>query len=579
MGKTFGGVGMVALCVAVGRSDSAWGQEKADLVVLGGRVITVDAAFSIHRAMAVKGGRIVAVGGDERIRQYQGPGTEVVSLGGKTVMPGLVDSHTHPISAAITEFDHPIPAMECIADVLEYIRSRAKALGAGKWIRVSQVFLTRLREARYPTRAELDAAAPDNPVVFQTGPDASVNSLALKLSGINRNWKVSDGGYGHAEKDPATGEPTGILRSCTRCLKVVSSTREPSPEQHAELLKKLLSDYNRVGITAVGERDVTPAEVAVYRRLHERGELTVRAVLSCHVETNQPMEKIRADIEAIARSPLFKGDSLLRAPAAKFYMDGGMLTGSAFMREPWGVSTFYNITDPQYRGVRFIPEDKLLPIIETCMKNDVQFAAHGVGDGAVHAILDACWNLAGKYDLRRQRPTISHSNFMSPEAVENAAKHGVCLEIQPAWLYLDARTLSSHFGYERLTWFQPLRSLFALGAMVGGGSDHMQKIGALRSNNFYDPWLSMWVAMTRQARWLDRPLHPEQSLSRVEVIRFYTINNAYIQFAEHERGSLEAGKFADFIVIEDDVMACPLERLKAMKVRSTYLGGKRVYGE
>jgi len=579
VGKTFGGVGMVALCVAVGRSDSAWGQEKADLVVLGGRVITVDAAFSIHRAMAVKGGRIVAVGGDERIRQYQGPGTEVVSLGGKTVMPGLVDSHTHPISAAITEFDHPIPAMECIADVLEYIRSRAKALGAGKWIRVSQVFLTRLREARYPTRAELDAAAPDNPVVFQTGPDASVNSLALKLSGINRNWKVSDGGYGHAEKDPATGEPTGILRSCTRCLKVVSSTREPSPEQHAELLKKLLSDYNRVGITAVGERDVTPAEVAVYRRLHERGELTVRAVLSCHVETNQPMEKIRADIEAIARSPLFKGDSLLRAPAAKFYMDGGMLTGSAFMREPWGVSTFYNITDPQYRGVRFIPEDKLLPIIETCMKNDVQFAAHGVGDGAVHAILDACWNLAGKYDLRRQRPTISHSNFMSPEAVENAAKHGVCLEIQPAWLYLDARTLSSHFGYERLTWFQPLRSLFALGAMVGGGSDHMQKIGALRSNNFYDPWLSMWVAMTRQARWLDRPLHPEQSLSRVEVIRFYTINNAYIQFAEHERGSLEAGKFADFIVIEDDVMACPLERLKAMKVRSTYLGGKRVYGE
>jgi predicted amidohydrolase YtcJ len=566
-----------AICALHAAPVSLRGQETADLVLLGGKVITVDAAWSIHRAMAVKGDRIVAVGSDEDIARHKGPDTEVLELKGRVVMPGLIDSHMHATSAAITEFDHPIPQMESIADVLDYIRSRVNVLQEGQWIWVSQIFLTRLKEARYPTRAELDAVAPHNPVVFQTGPDASVNSLALQLSGIGKDWQVDDGGYGHAEKDPATGELTGILRSCTRYLKYVPSTKEPTPEQHTQLLKTLLADYNRVGITGVGERDVTPSEIALYQTLHDRGELTVRAFLSRNVATNQPIEKIEAAVEEIARSPLCHGDNMLQVPAAKFYMDGGMLTGSAYMRQPWGVSKFYNITDPEYRGVRFIPEDKLGPIVEACMKNDVQFMAHSVGDGAVHALIDACISLSDKYDIRAKRPVICHSNFMSAEAVELVAKYGICLDVQPAWLHLDARTLSDHFGYERLAWFQPLRSLFAAGAIAGGGSDHMQKIGSLRANNFYDPWLAMWVAMTRQAKWLDRPLHPEQSISRVEAIRFYTINNAYLMFAERERGSLEAGKLADFIVLDDDILTCPIDHVKDITVSQTYVGGKLVY--
>ena len=161
------------------------GQETADLVLRGGKIITVDAALSIRRAMAVKDDRILAVGSDEEIARYKGPNTNVVELAGRVVMPGLIDSHAHATSAAVTEFDHPIPQMESIADVLDYIRSRVNVLQEGQWIWVSQVFLTRLKEARYPTCAELDAVAPRNPVVFQTGPDASVNSLALKLSGID----------------------------------------------------------------------------------------------------------------------------------------------------------------------------------------------------------------------------------------------------------------------------------------------------------------------------------------------------------------------------------------------------------
>src|SRR5205807_7005064 len=142
-----------------------------------------------------------------------------VDLKGKTVIPGLIDSHVHASEAAMYEFDHPVPEMETIACVLEYIRSRAALAKPGDWIVLTQVFITRLRDQRFPTRAELDAASPHNPVYFGTGPDASVNSMALKLSGIDKSFRITDGKPGRIERD-ANGEPTGILRSCSRLLKI-----------------------------------------------------------------------------------------------------------------------------------------------------------------------------------------------------------------------------------------------------------------------------------------------------------------------------------------------------------------------
>mgnify|MGYP001163443885 CR=1 FL=1 len=553
--------------------------ETADLLLINGKIITVDAAFSIRSGLAVKGDRILAVGSEESLSRYRGDGTRVIDLHGKAVMPGLIDSHAHPAGAAVTEFDHPIPTMESIPDVLNYIRSRAAVLKEGQWIWVSQVFLTRLKEERYPTRDELDAAAPKNPAVFQTGPDASVNSLALQASGIGKGWKVDDGGPGYAETDPNTGEPTGILRSCTRYIKYESPLKKPTGEQHLAKLRELFADYNRVGIVGVGERDADEGEIQLYQKMLDQGDLTVRAYLSQHVDTIQPVEKIRAAIAAVAQSPLYQGNGMLRVRAMKVYMDGGMLTGSAFMREPWGVSKVYNISDPLYRGLRFIPEEKFLPLVEACLQNRVQFTSHSVGDGAVHAIIDGFAAFKDRFDIRDQRPVIGHSNFMSAEAVRRVAELGMCADIQPAWLYLDGRTLTNHFGYDRLAWFQPLHALFAAGAMAGGGSDHMQKIGSMKSNNFYDPWMGMYVAMTRQAKWTEKPLHPEQALSRVEAIRFYTINNAYLFFAEEERGSLETGKLADFIILDNDPLACPIEEFKDIKVLETYLGGKKVYAQ
>src|SRR6185503_4780921 len=255
---------------------------------------------------------------------------------------------------------HPIPDMESIRDVLDYIAGRAKVARPGDWIVLQQVFITRLREQRYPTRKELDEAATENPVMFRTGPDASLNSLALKLSGIDRNFKVNDGGAGLVEKDPNTGEPTGILRNCTRFVAVKSPLRKPTDAEKRERLKELLRDYNSVGITTICDRDASVAGVELYKSLHEGGELTVRVNLSMDVPYIGAIETIKERIRQIGADPLFKqrGD-WLRIVGVKTFLDGGMLTGSAYMREPWGVSEMYGITDPKYRGVLFIPKERL----------------------------------------------------------------------------------------------------------------------------------------------------------------------------------------------------------------------------
>jgi predicted amidohydrolase YtcJ len=552
-------------------------QTQADLILHHGKVVTVDRDFSIREAVALKDGKILRVGSDADVLKFKGPATEIVDLNGRMVLPGLMDSHVHPGGAAMTEFDHPVPTMESIADVLEYIRQRAEAVGEGKWVNVSQVFITRLREQRYPTREELDRVAPKNPVVFSTGPDASLNTLALKLSGIDKDFKVTDGGGGFAEKDPATGEPTGILRNLGRFIKSQPSGKSPSEEDRYRRTVELFRDYNSVGITSIGDRNAGPDDVKRYAKLLADGKLTVRISVSRNIGTIGPMEGIQNRIRAVANDPLHKPDPMLQIIGIKTFLDGGMLTGSAYMRKPWGVSEIYAIRDPEYRGVLFIPRERLLPIVKTTLDSGLQFTAHSVGDGAVHTLLDVYEELNRSKAVKQNRPCITHSNFMSEEAVKKCAQLGVCVDIQPAWLFLDTRTLAAQFGYERLRWFQPLKSLFAAGAIAGGGSDHMQKVGSLRSINPYNPFLGMQTAITRRARWYEGQLHPEEALSREQAIRFYTSNNTHLLFRENEAGSLEEGKRADLIVLDRDLLTCPEGEISATQVLKTYLDGRLIY--
>jgi len=550
-------------------------QADADLVLHNGKVVSVDSDFTIHQALAVKGDQIVEVGTSAQVLKRRGPNTKVIDLQGKTVLPGLIDSHTHPTGACMTEFDHPIPQMETVADVLSYVKHRAEHLGAGKWVVVRQVFITRLKEKRYPTRAELDQAAPQNPVLFSTGPDASLNSLALSLSGIDKNFQPE--GPGKVERDPKTGEPTGILRNLTRYVKTTASAPKPSRADEDRRLLELFTDYNSVGITAILDRNASEAAVKQYQDLLDANKLSVRLGVSRGVGNSGPVETLAGQIRKVAEHPLCKGSPMLRIIGIKMFLDGGMLTGSAYMRKPWGISQAYSIDDPDYKGVLFISPDRLEPLVRAAVESGLQFTAHSVGDGAVHNLLDAYEAVNKSVPIKATRPCITHSNFMSREAIDQAAKLGVSVDIQPAWLYLDTRTLFDQFGNDRLRYFQPLKSLFEAGVVAGGGSDHMQKIGSLRSINPYNPYLGMWVAITRKARDFEGRLHPEEALSREQALRFYTINNAKILFLEDKVGSLEAGKLADFVVIDRDILSCPEDEIRDIQALSTYMGGKLVF--
>ena len=549
-----------------------------DLILHHGKIVTVDDRFSIHEAVAIRREHIVQVGPDAGVLALKGPRTELIDLAGKTVMPGLIDSHAHPLAASLVEFDHAIPQMDTVQDVLSYFSARAELVPKGQWIVLRQVFITRLREQRYPTRAELDRVAPQHPVVFATGPDAMLNSLALQLNHIDRNFQVTDGGPGFVEKDPTTGEPTGLVRTFARFVKVPATGRRPTPEEQQRCLADLFRDYNSVGLTSVCERDVYPDQIPIYQAVCARSRSSMRVALSYHISSEGDLATIQQNIRRVAEEPLFKQkDPWLRIIGVKTYLDGGMLTGSAYLREPWGVSQMYGITDPAYRGTLFIPKDRLRAMARAAAECGLQFTAHSVGDGAVHALLEVYEEVARELPLRGTRPCVSHSNFMSREAVEQAARLGVALDIQPAWLYLDTRTLVKQFGYDRLRYFQPLRSILEAGGLVGGGSDHMQKIGSLRSNNPYNPFLGMATAITRQARWHEGRFHPEESLSREQAIRFYTLNNARILFLDDVVGSLEPGKLADLVVLDRDLLTCPEDQIASTRPLRTYSGGKLVY--
>ena len=554
----------------------AGAEQAPDLVFHNGKVVTVDATFSLAQALAVRGNRIVAVGADAAVLALAGPSTRKIDLRGRTVLPGLTDSHTHAADASMFEFDHPVPEMETIADVLAYIRARAKVVPEGEWIFVSQVFITRLREQRFPTRAELDTAAPKHAVYFRTGPDAALNSLALQRSGIGKGFAITDGRPGRIETD-ASGEPNGILRNCARLIPYKSSSLAPTLSQKAAQLRKLIVDYNATGITSICDRDAGDDDVATYKQLHDSGGLSARVFLNFSVDGQASIEEIRKRIDVAAAHPLHTYSNELWLRGIKMYLDGGMLTGSAYMREPWGVSKVYSITDPSYRGMRYIESEKLFQAVRYALRKGLQPTAHSVGDGAVHAMVEAYERANAETPVRESRPCITHSNFMSPEAVEKMAKLGIVADLQPAWLERDGATLIKQFGYARLSYFQPYKALEDAGVMVGGGSDHMQKIGSMRSINPYNPFFGMWVMLERRPRWTATVLHPEQRVSRAQAIRFYTIQNAFLTFEEKEKGSLEAGKLADLIVLDRDILTCPADAIRTTQVLETWLGGKQIY--
>lgn len=548
------------------------------LILHHGKVITVDKNFRIAEAIAIEAdGRIAAVGTNDEILALKNDSTQQLDLAGKTVLPGLMDSHVHP-GAAMTEFDHEIPTMETIADVLAYLGDRVKASKPGDLISVRQIFITRLEEKRYPTRAELDRIAPHNPVVFSTGPDSMLNSLALKLGGYSRDYQLPAGSAGKMEVD-ANGEPTGLLRSLSHNVKAPTSAKSATADDTYRRTVELFRDYNSVGLTTVADRDSSLKQCELYQKMLTKGDLTVRMRPSPGIPSMSLWPACAKAIDEVIQHPLTKENPMLQIIGTKVYLDGGMLTGSAWMIDPWGISEAYGISDPQYRGVQKITHERLKQLVEKVTAADLQFTAHSVGDAAVQLLIDTYESVDGQNpgSVRAARSSVTHCNFMHPDSIAKAAKLGVCIDLQPIWLHMDGRTLMGHFGEERMSRFQPLRACFDQKVIVGGGSDHMQKIGSFRSINPYNPWLGIWTSITRKARKFDKPVHIENAITREEALRLYTSNNAFLLKAEKNTGSLEPGKLADIILVDRDPLTCPIDDLVQTQVLKTWLGGKVVF--
>ena len=506
--------------------------EPAHQVIRNARAITLDAGDHIAQAVAIRGDRIIAVGTDEQIRPLVGPATKVVDAGGKTLLPGLYDSHVHPLGAAHSEADHPIPVFESLADVKAYIAGRVKSQPANTWIVARYAFPTRLAESRFPTRAELDAIAPEHMVLHQGGPAGVVNTKGLTHSGITR--ETPDPPAGQIVRDPRTGEPTGMLRNAYSVLKDLPTDAygdDGTPD--AERVKQLFRRYNERGITSIGDRGTTVAALKLYRTLRDRGELTVRVnatrILSPPFGDRASIVSKLNDLAGYAAAgepngPTGVGDHWVRIGPMKVFLDGGMLNGTAYMREPWGVGETYQITEPDYRGLLFIPADVLSIIAEEAARRGWQMTAHCAGEGGMDTLLDAYEKADERVGIRHLRWMITHANFTSADNLTRCAALGVGADLQPAWLWKDTRTLLKVLGPRRMAWFHPYRKWLDAGVTIGGGSDHMIRMDAIQSTNPWDPWLGIAVAVTPPDRGCGRAqprpaalpargaqvLHPEQ---------------------------------------------------------------------
>jgi len=547
--------------------------QPADVIVHNAKLLTVNAKFSTAEAIATRDDRIVAVGTSAAVLQLRGPNTRVIDAKGMTVMPGLMDSHTHPTGAAFSEALGELPVLRSLEEVLAHIRKQAAATPAGTWIVIRYAFPTRLDEARFPTKAELDEAAPKHPVLYHAGPAGVVNTAALIASGVTKDTK--DPGAGKIVRDPTTGEATGMLRSAYGVLKGVPGDSEKlTVEQKLTALKKLFALYNQHGITSVADRNAGSGEVNLYRTLSKAEELTVRINVARSFDPNGPRETIVKRFESLGEAT-GSGDDFVRIGPIKIFLDGGMLNGTAYMREPWPKGPTYQVTEDDYRGLLFIKPEQLKIVVEEAAKHKWQVTAHTAGEGGMDTLLDAYEFVNRMTPIKDLRFCITHANFPSKHNLERCRDLGVVADVQPAWLWKDGATLQKVLGPERMRWFQPYKSWMEY-TTIGGGSDHMLRFDPVKSTNPWDPWLGIAVAVTRKTE--RGGVHePNEKLTREQAVRLYTINNAYLTHEEKSKGSLEVGKLADWILIDRDILTCSDDDLRATKVKFTAVGGKIVY--
>jgi predicted amidohydrolase YtcJ len=563
---------IVLVVAAFGSGAAARTQPRhADLALLDGQVVTVDERFTIANAVAIRDGRFMAVGSNDVIRAHIGPRTRVIDGRGRTVVPGFIDTHVHALGVAEAEAAQPFRNLRSIAELQAWIRTAAQGTPPQTWIWTPRVYPTRLREHRYPTRKELDDAAPHHPVVVDGAYAFSLNSAGLRAAGIGRDSPDPPGG---AIVRDRSGEPTGLLRNVGGLL---DRFRPSSPRVSLDALEQVHRQYLAAGITSVIERGASVEGFRSYEALRRASRLRVRATVTIRIpEAREPSE-----VERFIRGlPLRfgEGDDWLKVGPLKIVVDGGILLGTAFMREPFGLGArqLYAIDNPRYRGFLTLTPEQIRFAIATGHRLGWQMVAHVTGDAGVDVVLDAIEAAQADDPLRDRRHTLLHAYFVSPETAARAARLGVFVDTQPAWYFKDADALANALGSERLAHFVGLATWRRAGAHVAINTDHMFGLDPDDAMNPFNPLLTIYTAATRRTE-SGRVINDAEAVSREDALRMMTRDAARFSFDETHRGSIETGKLGDFVVLDDDLLRCPAERLRSIRPDVTVVGGDVVF--
>jgi len=530
--------------------------EPADLVLVSGRVWTGDPSRPEAQAIAVRGGRIVAVGSDAEVRKLQGPKTRVVDAGGRRVVPGFIDCHTHMTMGGFNLLAVDLRHTKDEADFTRQLAEFARTRPPGQWITDGAWDEQQWAVPRLPTRALLDPATGDRPVCLsrQDGHMMVCNSLALKLAKIGRSTPDPPGGV--IVRD-SSGEPTGVLKDAA--MDAVSAVRPARTQAEiAEALRAAVRHAAVNGVTSVQDLPGGPGDLEGWEKLRAAGELTVRV--------NYRPSLTRWE-EARDRRASMKNDDWLKVGGVKGFADGSLGSGTALFFEPF-------TDEPGNSGVfaaEAIPLSKMEERVAAADRAGLQVEIHAIGDRANFEILSLFERVAKANGPKDRRFRIEHVQHLRPADVPRFGRLGVVASMQPYHSIDDGRWAEKRIGRERCKTSYAYRSLLDSGAKLVFGSDW--DVAPL------SPIAGIDAAVTRRTIDGKNPKgwYPEQRIRVDEALRAYTSDAAWAAFEEKEKGTLTTGKLADFVLLSADPLSIDPAQIEKVAVVTTVVGGRVVY--
>lgn len=524
-------------------------------IFVNGKIYTMNEKQPLAEAVVVLENRILFVGTNEEIRKYVDKESVIIDLHGKLMLPGFIDNHTHFINGGFylngIDLRNAKSTVEFIDIIKEYSLSNP-----GKWITGGNWDHESWEKKVYPRKEWIDEFTPNTPVFVDRfdGHMGVANSYALKLAGITKETESPAGGF--IEKDPDTGEPTGILKDNAMSL-VYRIVPDASDEDYYQAGLTALEEAKRLGITSI--QDITYAkDLEVYRKLESENKLT------CRIYTRTPLYDYKSLINANIK--VGTGTAYLKMGGLKAFADGSLGSSSALFFEP-----YENEPDNYGLAMEILSDGSLKKWAMDADKNNLQICVHAIGDSANSEILSIYEEIVKTNPVWDRRSRIEHSQHVKFADIDRFAKLGVIASVQPYHCIDDGVWAEKRIGDERIRYTYPFRTYLDKGVHLCFGSDWT--VAPL------NPLLGIYAAVTRATLDGKNPggWIPEQKITVEEAVKCYTINNAYASFDEKEKGSIEPGKYADLVLLSDDIFTISPEKIKEVEVILTVFDGKVIY--